>query len=394
MSVATASSQIVRNSLVIESARGIAAFAVVLFHANIWLLAPDSVSVFQEGFSQWWAMSSWSNRLGFLLFDFGFLGVNLFFVISGFCIHIGNAAANTRQIDRGIFLRRRLVRIYPLYLVMVLMLFLIYGFGAQQWAEKGINLTNLAGHLIFWHYQGPAAASGMGVSVVMWTLAIEMQFYLLYAQFYERILAFGLGRLVLVMLMFELFYRVGSLLIWNDAAWLHPVFAPARFAPARFGEWLLGAWLAQRVVSGRLKQIPAIPAILGGIFLIVISITMGSMLGLDKYNSTDLPAAIGFFMIMHGLLTYEQAGMRVDRPILKWLGERCFSIYLVHATVLLMCSKVTKSLSPHFLELGLPQSATNLSIFALGVASSLFISHIAYILVELPSHKFAKKIRR
>src|SRR5690348_9263470 len=91
----------------VDQLRGLAALAVVVCHLSV-SAYPDAPNV---GGEPW----PW---LGVLL-GFGYLGVPLFFVISGFCIHLpyarglsaGGAAPDWRR-----FFARRFRRLYPPYL--------------------------------------------------------------------------------------------------------------------------------------------------------------------------------------------------------------------------------------------------------------------------------------
>src|SRR4051794_21457001 len=113
----------------IDALRGIAALGVVFYHAveqgdkalpNNFLKYP--VKLLQFGSS------------------FGYIGVFLFFVISGFCIHLqwarGRANNEPPRIAFGSFWRRRIRRLYPPYLIAIV---LFLGLSA---ASIGLNVTH------------------------------------------------------------------------------------------------------------------------------------------------------------------------------------------------------------------------------------------------------------
>src|SRR4051812_3454650 len=98
--------------LSIDCLRGLAALGVVLHHACLQNPA---------GFGPGHPVSVVEEVLGL-----GFAGVWLFFVISGFCIHLRQARATAKAqaqggavepIDFAGFWKRRIVRLYPAYLV-------------------------------------------------------------------------------------------------------------------------------------------------------------------------------------------------------------------------------------------------------------------------------------
>jgi peptidoglycan/LPS O-acetylase OafA/YrhL len=229
----------------IDGIRGFAALWVVLFHAYIWVIEPGGVSAFSSGFAEWAKTLTPVDWVVHALFGYGFLGVNVFFVVSGFCIHYPNAKNETKSINLGAFFRRRFYRIYPLYFAVALALFVLYGPILSQWESKGVDIINILGHLFFWHYWGPQNASGMGISGVMWTLALEVQFYALYAILYPALRRIGMLRAAVFFLILEAVYRALAVTGAIDPDSYHDVLSPARFSIMRFGEWLLGACVAE-----------------------------------------------------------------------------------------------------------------------------------------------------
>src|SRR5882762_2330111 len=104
--------------LSIDALRGIAALGVVLYHA----VGRETVTM-PHSFWQWPGFFVRS------LTSFGYVGVFLFFVISGFCIHMqwarAQAAGQPQQIRFGTFWKRRLRRLYPAYLIALALYLLV-----------------------------------------------------------------------------------------------------------------------------------------------------------------------------------------------------------------------------------------------------------------------------
>src|SRR2546426_1092734 len=94
----------------IDALRGLAALGVVLYHAVL-----QSQNAVPHNFLQW------PVKLIQFLSSFGYIGVFLFFVISGFCIHLqwakSKAANQEKPIQFGSFWKRRIRRLYPPYLI-------------------------------------------------------------------------------------------------------------------------------------------------------------------------------------------------------------------------------------------------------------------------------------
>src|SRR5215211_701249 len=124
----------------IDALRGIAALGVVFYHA---VEQGDKVlpnNVFQ-----------YPIRLVQFASSFGYIGVFLFFVISGFCIHLQWARAQTAGIEPdirfGAFWRRRIRRLYPPYII-TLLLFLLLMAGTVGITVTHFFIYDLGMHLL------------------------------------------------------------------------------------------------------------------------------------------------------------------------------------------------------------------------------------------------------
>jgi len=154
----------------IDALRGIAALGVVLYHA-----VSQNPNNLPHNFFHW------PVKIVQFLTSFGYIGVFLFFVISGFCIHLqwakSRAAGKQTAIQFGSFWKRRIRRLYPPYLIAFALFMLM-----AAWTT-GINVTHffiydVVMHLLMLHnldWQTCYSING-----VFWTLAIEEQLYLAY----------------------------------------------------------------------------------------------------------------------------------------------------------------------------------------------------------------------
>jgi peptidoglycan/LPS O-acetylase OafA/YrhL len=151
----------------IDLLRAIAALAVTALHA------------FHHG--SWPRIHDTHDLTFYLLFpvSFGGAGVYLFFVISGFCIHMRWAKATAEgkppHNDFVGFWKRRLRRLYPAYAVaLVIGVLISVENGATGWAFIG----DIGSHTVLLHNFHPDTL--YSINPVFWTLAIEEQLYLLY----------------------------------------------------------------------------------------------------------------------------------------------------------------------------------------------------------------------
>lgn len=152
----------------IDGLRFFAVIAVLFFHIAGFLRAKDPVSSYNlEGslFGQ--------------LFDKGWFGVELFFVISGFILALPFAASLLTQADSAPSLKRyyarRVLRLEPPYFINMLLFFAFWIIIKDARAEE--LLPHLFASLIYAHnivYDSSSLING-----VAWSLEVEIQFYIL-----------------------------------------------------------------------------------------------------------------------------------------------------------------------------------------------------------------------
>lgn len=143
---------------VLDGLRGLAIALVVWYHA--WLVSGQSIA-----------------GVNFVA-EAGFLGVDLFFFISGFCIFFPYARARREgrpgPTTRHFFLRRA-VKILPSYLLALAVFAIVYH---ARFASPADAAIQIASHLAFVHTLSPLTFGA--ISGPLWTIGVEVQFYLLF----------------------------------------------------------------------------------------------------------------------------------------------------------------------------------------------------------------------
>ena len=138
--------------------RGLAALLVV-FHHSIIQLAPV--------------------RDHYAHVEFGQAGVDIFFVISGFVIYLSNAKG---RLGSGEFLKRRIIRIVPLYWLATLAVVAVAVVAPRFFATTTLTAQDVAQSLLFVPaYSAAFPGQIWPVLVPGWSLNYEMFFYLVFA---------------------------------------------------------------------------------------------------------------------------------------------------------------------------------------------------------------------
>ena len=154
----------------LDALRGIAVLLVVFHH---WFVSPLGIAAYDV----------------FIPFfrQYGSFGVDLFFVLSGFCIH-NSYVGNKADFSAKNYALRRWWRIYPPYffaLGLAVVLNLMTN-GYKLYAGDSVTLGNfgplqILTHLFLVHNLSPLTLTT--ISGPFWTIALEAQFYLLYLLF-------------------------------------------------------------------------------------------------------------------------------------------------------------------------------------------------------------------
>jgi peptidoglycan/LPS O-acetylase OafA/YrhL len=345
-------------------------------------------------------------HVGSTFFSGGFIGVDVFFVLSGYLITrlLLSEISRTGRLSYSNFYTRRLKRLMPA-LVAMLLIVSVVAHGLLSTFEARLQLSS-----------GPFAAtwtsnfyflfkdidyfdelSGRDLYLHTWSLGVEEQFYLLWPVLIFTLL--GLNKKlsianknqnnVFVSWFFLLFIAplIGSLYISiNDP---HTAFY---MMPTRIWQFSIGALIAiynQRKIYFHCKLLDLGDAkfsrtlALVGLFLIV-----GSAV-LLKPTTQYLAAWIIIPSIGAGLIIIAGHGLSKTRssplafPLLVWLGDRSYSMYLWHWPIFMLGASV-----------GLANQVYSYPVLILICIS---IAHLSYKYLELPfwkgraSHVTARK---
>lgn len=285
----------------LDSVRGIAILLVVFFHG----IAPPSHAELSK-----------FGRLLLALTQYGWVGVNLFFVLSGFLI-TGILLENRQSPDyfRRFYFRRAL-RILPALYGTLLVLLIGGWISFRFMAISGLFLANFA-----W------LMGIRGGYPILWSLAVEEHFYLLWPLAVRRC---SLRKLTILAAAVCLSSPVLRILTLGGSPTPQPM--------ASFYTWfnldglflgaLLAVWL--RASSFRRSELawiaPPVMIVSGAAFLF-----LAGHPGADAtvVKSACNLASAGFLSCML-LVGTSDWGFLINGPILKFFGFISYSLYLVH----------------------------------------------------------------
>jgi peptidoglycan/LPS O-acetylase OafA/YrhL len=336
----------------VDGLRALAILPVVLYHAGI------------PGFSG------------------GFVGVDVFFVISGYLM----ASLIIREIDQGNFsllrfYERRIRRIFPALFAMVaassVMAWLVFMPVEFEYFARSVRATALfISNVRFEKESGYFDMSAQLKPLLhTWSLAVEEQFYIVFPVALTLLAKLDRRRIPWVLLLL----LVASL---AASAWYVHRAPVAAFYLSQFRGWelLLGALLAFDVLSRSTR--PVIGECLAALGILLIGYAV-----LTYSDSTVFPGlaalvpCLGAALVIHGAATSGPAGLLLrSRPVV-FVGLISYSLYLWHWPLIVF----TRYFTGHVLS---PMQGVLL------VVASLIVAVLSWRFVEQPFRGHSSRIAR
>ena len=323
--------------LTLDAMRGAAAIAVVTYHA----LGTGP----RTALSGW---ESWLPQIAGFIVHFAFAGIYLFFVISGFCIHLYWAkarAAGVREptIDFFAFWKRRIRRLYPAYFA-ALAIYLCYIAYKTPVHVNGFYLWDVLVHLFMLH--NVDLRTTYTINGAFWTLAIEEQLYLAYFLLLFLRIRFGWTKTLLLSFSARVVWVILAHVLSESFGISIPV---TEAAATNWFIWALGA-LSVEAALGIIR----LPAWCFRVSVAALALGCAMVLAqfLPLVDQTGLihdvgwivmhPAwGVGFFILVNYAVAAEQRwrlkALPVPRlvPMFASVGLISYSLYLTHSFVLM-----------------------------------------------------------
>ena len=348
----------------LDAQRGLAALSIAGFHLYRYEPTPENSQRFVPFLIEQWMLNGW-------------IGVQFLLVISGFVIAYSFRDGRATVGSVANFLVRRVIRLSPPYLVTLLLILLLHGIAVSLgWFPSPLDEPpswgRVASHLIY-------AQDLLGfpnLSAGLWTVCIEMQFYVL----------FGVGLLAALSVcpvvsegraaasprvMVGLFapLAVMSLFDWCG----RPDFEP--YIIYFFALFFLGM-VTWWTLDGRIPR---------GWYWVTVGAFVARLLWRWK------PEVMLGLIASLAIFTAGRRGHLHDWLNFRWLqylGKISYSLYLIHYAVIHVVTHVGWALLG-----GSPSPPLAAACLAVALACSIAAAHVLYVCVEAPSTRWAARLK-
>ncbi|MFM8330086.1 MAG: acyltransferase family protein [Candidatus Methylumidiphilus sp.] len=310
------------------------------------------------------------------LYNFGFFGVHLFFVISGLIILHAHYADIGHYKNIGHYLSKRIIRIYPLYLIVLIV------WGGWRVFTGRLGIAEFLTNALFF------SSDKKLIIPVAWTLAYELVFYL---SFVTLIISKRLGLAVFAawagLVAFDVLHNVSDLPLFNlqNALFIIGMVAAVTLRTLR------------RRLSIRLQDICAYVFAASSLVLFVLITRYCAVLShhgtvpIDVWGDPIITLGYGCasaLLLLTALSGRVEHFVRRQTPLVA-VGNASYSIYLVHVQIQRIVFNATRPLDWLWLE-KTPLAANLLLVLVL--AASVAAGIIIHKLLEKPLLNAGRKL--
>ena len=356
---------------IIDFLRGLSCIGVLLYHirVDLWI--------------GWWRIrsypeeySSFAKAMAWLSIPSPFLGhaVLLFFLISGFCIHYPNTLSNNKP-NWKIYLYRRFWRIYPTYLVALILTACISYFCYFMWGDTTWNFDRIF-RVATLSQNYPPGNGQFLTNPSLWTIPLEVEFYFLYP------LAFFLIAKSRINILLIITIGVSCWTVYlNSQGIVWPSFTALFLWPS----WLLGACVAQWYREDKLSNcnLPVLLLATGVTLALALFSRLENWASWLQYMSWT-----GFYFLLF-IFCLSQPNLLtrfLSKPLFKsisWLGKISFSLYLIHFPLFKLFGYLHKEIWN--------EKPANFVISLAYLVPVFFLGWLFFRWVENPIHQWSRK---
>jgi len=288
-------------------------------------------------------------HLGISWIPGGFLGVDLFFVISGYVITrlILDSINQSSALDLRAFYAARLRRIYPGFLFMVTCTIIFIGVWAPEAIKRFLSdlpyaLTGTINWLLVARHQDYFEAIGRPPLLQhTWSLAVELQFYLIWPIILLTVLKYfgkkNIARIALIIAMVSgttLFFVSLQLDQSNAQQISHIYFGTDTHSLGLFlGSALAVSWIPQNLSADIEKRAQDV---IDGIGVVGLLGLISTFLFIEESNASlyrvafPLAGIFGCLVIISLVHPASRFAPIISTAPFRWVGQRSYGIYIWH----------------------------------------------------------------
>lgn len=309
-------------------------------------------------------------HFGIIGFAAGFIGVDIFFVISGFLM----TSIVIKSLDKGNFsllkfYLARGIRIVPALfvvstIVLILGWFLVLPTDYKALAKHTLSSINFFSNIVYWRESSYFDTDSHNKALLhTWSLSVEWQFYLVFPIIVALLYKIKKSRNFLLT-----FFILGTII-----SLILSIIITAKNPSAGFFLLPTRAW--EMLAGGLIFFIPKEkvpykkPLEFIGFFLIAISCYIFSTDTLWPSYNAILPV-LGAFLI---LLAHQQNSIFTKGSVFQWLGNNSYSIYLWHWPIVFFLHYFYKNDDYIFITAG--------------IILSIILGWLSYTYIENPTRK-------
>ena len=288
-------------------------------------------------------------HLGISWIPGGFLGVDLFFVISGYVITrlILDSINQSSALDLRAFYAARLRRIYPGFLFMVICTIIFIGVWAPEAIKRFLSdlpyaLTGTINWLLVARHQDYFETVGRPPLLQhTWSLAVELQFYLIWPIILLTVLKYfgkkNIARIALIIAMVSgttLFFVSLQLDQSNAQQISHIYFGTDTHSLGLFlGSALAVSWIPQNLSADIEKRAQDV---IDGIGVVGLLGLISTFLFIEESNASlyriafPLAGIFGCLVIISLVHPASRFAPIISTAPFRWIGQRSYGIYIWH----------------------------------------------------------------
>ncbi|MCA1778765.1 MAG: acyltransferase [Xanthomonadaceae bacterium] len=305
--------------------RGIAALAVFLFHWNGFFPALNIEYRSINALGLEWHP--------FRLIHFGWLGVSLFFILSGYLLG-GQLKQKTLDFRTlSVYWSRRFLRIYPAVWFQMSLLLALAALVAEV-SVPALSWAELLHNLALWIHLPPWMTRP--VNGMWWTLPVELSFYIVLPAIILLQRRIGWPAVVLIGLAITFSWRAWMMSIYDGEHYARyiPVIdalpgSLSAFVAGFALSFLTPSWGLARCTISLLIAIALFTSLQNVLVINAEAYWTGHWLFIVWKPAMELVLALMMFILLHDTVLSRPLSSRV----LVWLGEISFGIYLWHFPV-------------------------------------------------------------